>query len=92
MERKLKDYFLSEVRLVWFVDLRQRTVEVFTAPDRSVMLTEEQTLDGGDVLPGLALPLRDIFAKVPRFEPKQPLKKGAAPGKRRKPRGGGSRS
>jgi Uma2 family endonuclease len=35
MDRKLKDYFLAGVQLVWFVDPAKRTVEVFTAPDES---------------------------------------------------------
>ncbi len=76
MQRKLKEYFLAGVRLVWFVDPKKRTVEVFTAPDRSVVLAEEQTLDGGDVLPGLKLPLKQVFARVAR--PAKPT------GKRRK--------
>jgi Uma2 family endonuclease len=78
MERKLKEYFLSNVRCVWFVDLRKFTIEVFTAPDRSVVLTEEQTLDGGEVLPGLSLPLREVFARCPRPPKKQSRKKGAS--------------
>lgn len=65
MARKLKEYFLAGARLVWFVDPRPRTIQVFTAPDQSYVLTEEQTLDGGDVLPGLALPLREIFTRIP---------------------------
>jgi Uma2 family endonuclease len=64
MDRKLKDYFLAGVQLVWFVDSAKRTVRVFTAPDESILLTEEQTLDGGQVLPGFRLPLRELFAKM----------------------------
>jgi Uma2 family endonuclease len=66
MNRKVRDYFLSGVRQVWFVNPRRRTVQVFTAPDESVVHTEDEVLDGGDVLPGLALPLRHIFVGVPR--------------------------
>jgi Uma2 family endonuclease len=54
MERKLKEYFLAGVRLVWFVDPDQRTVQLFTSPDTARLLTEEQVLDGGEVLPGLS--------------------------------------
>jgi Uma2 family endonuclease len=66
MNRKLEEYFLAGVSIVWFVDPRKRTVEVFTAPDVSTVFTEEQTLDGGNVLPGLRLAVADIFARVPR--------------------------
>jgi Uma2 family endonuclease len=79
MKRKLKEYFLSGVRLVWFVDPEPRTVQVFTAPDQSTTLTEEQTLDGGDVLPGLSLPVRQIFAEVPRLQSAVPPKKRSSP-------------
>jgi Uma2 family endonuclease len=64
MARKLKDYFLAGVELVWFVDPAKRTVEVFTAPDESRPFTEGQTLDGGSVLPGFRLPLRELFANM----------------------------
>jgi Uma2 family endonuclease len=51
MERKLKEYFLSEVSVVWFVDLRKRTVHIYTSPDDVTELGEADVLDGGDVLP-----------------------------------------
>ncbi len=34
MERKLKDYFFAGVRLVWYIDWRRRTAEVYTSPDQ----------------------------------------------------------
>jgi Uma2 family endonuclease len=70
MRRKLGEYFRAGVRLVWYVDPKSHTVRVYTAPDRSVLLTEGQVLDGGDVLPGFALPLRTWFAEAERSEPK----------------------
>jgi Uma2 family endonuclease len=66
MARKLKEYFLAGVLLVWYVDPKRRTVTVYTAPDQSVVRSEEETLDGGDVIPGFKLPLRKLFAQVPR--------------------------
>ena len=64
MDNKLSDYFSCGVRLVWFVDPDTRTVTVYTSPDQSVVLREDQTLEGGDVLPGFALPLRQLFAEL----------------------------
>jgi Uma2 family endonuclease len=71
MTRKLKEYFLAGTRLVWLVNPRKRNVTVHTAPDRSTTFEEGQTLDGGDVLPGLSLPVADIFVRVPRETPKR---------------------
>ncbi len=77
MDRKLKDYFLAGVQLVWFIDPAKRAVTVYTAPDESTLLTEEQTLDGGRVLPGFGLPLRELFAKMSRQSGERPKgKKG----------------
>jgi Uma2 family endonuclease len=65
MARKRKEYFLAGTRLVWQVDWRQRTVDVFTAPDVFTTLAEADTLDGEDVLPGFTLPVRAIFVNQP---------------------------
>ena len=64
MARKLREYFAAGVRLVWMIDPRDRTATVFTGPELSRMLDETHTLDGGDVLPGFQLPLRDLFAEL----------------------------
>jgi Uma2 family endonuclease len=66
MKRKLGEYFRAGVRLVWYVDPKKRTVQVYTAPDRSVLLGEDQMLDGDDVLPGFAISIRDWFAEAER--------------------------
>ena len=63
MERKLKDYFFAGVRLVWYIDLKKRTAAVYTSPDEGATLTEDQSLDGGAVLPGFRLSLRKLFAR-----------------------------
>ena len=62
MAEKLRHYFGSGVELVWYVDPIKKTVRVYTSPDESRLLRENQTLDGGDVLPGFALSLRELFA------------------------------
>jgi Uma2 family endonuclease len=61
MDRKLREYFDVGVRLVWFVLPEKRPVRVYTTPDQFTQLGADQTLDGGAVLPGFALPLRDLF-------------------------------
>jgi Uma2 family endonuclease len=66
MALKRRDYFAARVRLVWEIDPDSRTVKVFTGPDAVVILTVTDPLDGGDVLPGFTLPLRDLFAELDR--------------------------
>jgi Uma2 family endonuclease len=75
MERKLKEYFLSEVQLVWFIDPRKRTVRVYTSPDDMMELGEGDTLDGGRVLPGFSVLVARLFDKL------EPSSKPAKPGK-----------
>ncbi len=83
MELKRGEYFLAGTRLVWMVDPARRVVEVYTDPDHFVTLTEGQTLDGGDVLPGFVLPLRKLFGGVPQAETRS-VKKRRSPKRPRK--------
>lgn len=64
MSRKLTAYFAAGVSLVWYVDALSRTVEAFTRPSQSVVLRDDQTLDGSGVLPGFELPLLKVFAEL----------------------------
>ena len=64
MARKRQEYFAAGVRLVWLVDPEARTVEVYTDPEQSTVRHEADTLEGGAVLPGFALPLRELFAEL----------------------------
>jgi Uma2 family endonuclease len=66
MQLKRADYFSVGVRLVWIIDPKTRTVEVYTSPDSFNLLPESDTLDGGDVLPGFTLSLREFFAELDR--------------------------
>jgi Uma2 family endonuclease len=75
MEGKLLEYFGAGVRLVWYVDPAKRTVRTYIAPDQPILLREDQTLDGGAVLPGISVPVRTLFA-----EPEPPADHGPAAG------------
>jgi Uma2 family endonuclease len=66
LERMLREYFEAGTRLVWFLDPKDRTAQVYTSPKRSTWLTEDQALDGGDVLPGFTLSLRELFDRAHR--------------------------
>ena len=64
MEKKLYEYFDAGVPLVWYVYPETWTVRVFTSPDEAVTLTEQDTLDGGEILPGFVLPVARIFERL----------------------------
>jgi Uma2 family endonuclease len=67
MTRKLGEYFSAGVRLVWLVYPKKKTVEVYTSSQDKKVLGKDETLDGGDVLPGFSLSLAEFFA--PRKAP-----------------------
>lgn len=67
---KRREYFAAGTLLVWVVDPRKGTVVVYTDPDAHTVLTAADVLGGGDVLPGFALPVADIFGYLdPPSEP-----------------------
>ena len=64
MRRKMGEYFDVGVRLVWLFDPRKRTATVHRSADEFRVLTEADDLDGGAVLPGFRLSLRNLFAEL----------------------------
>jgi Uma2 family endonuclease len=64
MERKLRDYFTAGVRLVWYIDPATRSAKTYTGPDQCVDVAENDSLSGGDVLPGFELPLKELFKQI----------------------------
>ena len=55
-------YARAGVPLLWWVDPATRTVTVHRPGHAPATLTETDTLDGADVLPGLSIPVAEIFA------------------------------
>ena len=66
MQLKLADYFTANVRLVWIVDPQTRTVKVYTSQSEMTLLSENDTLDGGDVLPGFSILMAELFGELDR--------------------------
>jgi Uma2 family endonuclease len=83
MARKRREYFFCGVEVLWLVDPRTRTVTVCTGPDEEAVLTEADTLDGGKVLPSLALPVKRLFERLPA-EDKPAAKKRSPSGRKRR--------
>jgi Uma2 family endonuclease len=67
MRKKREDLFSVGAGLVWEIDPKSRTVQVYTKVDQpDAVLTETDALDGGPVLPGFTLNLRELFAELDR--------------------------
>src|SRR5262249_22713440 len=60
MREKARYYLSKGTQMVWLVFPEKRIVEVYTSDDEEI-LTENDTLTGGNVLPGFSLPVRKIF-------------------------------
>lgn len=58
---KAQSWLAYGVRQVWLVDPQNRTVTVYHQDGRVVALSEADVLEGGDVVPGFACPVRKIF-------------------------------
>lgn len=66
MDRKLRDYFLAGVELVWVIEPKTQTAKSYTSPEDFLPISKTGSLDGGTVLPGFRLPLKQLFACLHR--------------------------
>jgi Uma2 family endonuclease len=62
VNEKVARWLAAGTRLVWVIDPRRQQIAVHQAPTGVTNLTVADTLDGGDVLPGWALSVREVFA------------------------------
>jgi len=58
---KTQSWLAHSVRQVWLVDPQKRTVTIYLRDGRVVALGETDTLEGGDVVPGFACRVGEIF-------------------------------
>lgn len=66
MERKVSEYFEHGASLVWFIEPRTRTAQVFTSATDVENVAADGILDGQHLLPSLQISLRELFATVER--------------------------
>jgi Uma2 family endonuclease len=62
MAEKVEEYFAAGARLVWVVNPKSKTVAVYRSLTDIITLTEKDTLDGSEVVPGFQIPVAEIFA------------------------------
>lgn len=61
MQSKVTDWLAAGCRLVWVVYPDTQTTTEYRSLKEIQVLTVDQTLEGGDVLPGFACPVRELF-------------------------------
>jgi Uma2 family endonuclease len=66
IDRQLRDYFLAGVELAWVIDPKTQTAKSYTTPENVQRIGKAGSLDGGSVLPGFRLPLKELFASLRR--------------------------
>jgi Uma2 family endonuclease len=63
IQDKIDEYFAAGVRLVWVIYPRQRRIQVYEDPKSIRVLDENDSLDGGPVLPGFRLAVSDLLGR-----------------------------
>lgn len=63
VEGKVAQWLEAGTRLLWVVSPRLRTVTVYRSRTDIEILTEKDTLDGGEVVPGFQVEVAEIFAE-----------------------------
>jgi Uma2 family endonuclease len=59
---KTADWLNAGVNMVWILDPLKRSARVIHASGEETILSEDGSLDGGDVLPGFTAALTRLFA------------------------------
>ena len=62
VEEKVDDYLDAGTRMVLVVNPKRRTVTVHRPGAQPLILRHADTIDGADVVPGLSLPVAEVFA------------------------------
>ena len=61
IQQKVRDYIEAGARLVWVVAPQAKTVTVYRGDGSARLLREQEPLEGEEVLPGLTIPLDEVF-------------------------------
>jgi Uma2 family endonuclease len=62
VKEKVHTWLAAGTRLVIIIEPRKQLVTVYRSPTENVVLTTDDELTGGDVVPGWAMPVRALFA------------------------------
>jgi Uma2 family endonuclease len=65
VRQKVGEYIQAGVRLIWIVNPAKREIDVYRASGTTLLVTNGDSLDGEDVVPGFRYPLAEIFQPPP---------------------------
>ena len=63
LRTKINEYLSAGVRLIWIIYPESRDVDVIRPSGLNSHFSEGDELSGEDVMPGLLIPLRDLFGR-----------------------------
>jgi Uma2 family endonuclease len=63
IQGKVMDYLDAGARLVWVVEPRSRSITIYRSRKEIRLLTEDEEIDGGAVLPGFRLKVSQLFER-----------------------------
>jgi Uma2 family endonuclease len=61
VEEKVAEYLQAGAKAVWVVNPRRRTITLYHSLSDITILTEHDTLEGGDLLPGFRCRVSEVF-------------------------------
>ena len=64
LPQKTDEYLTAGGKAVWIIDISARTLTVHTATAPPVTLTDADTVDGGEYLPGFTCPVADMLPRL----------------------------
>ena len=59
---KAQDLLRAGTRLVWVIDPTTRSATVYRSLDEARELSEGDSLDGGEIIPGFSCDIRELFS------------------------------
>jgi Uma2 family endonuclease len=63
-QQRIRDFLDAGAPLLWVIHPKERYATVYRADGSARLLREHESLDGEAVLPGLTVPLADLFARM----------------------------
>jgi Uma2 family endonuclease len=65
LDDKIAEYFRAGVQVVWVVYPNQSKIHVYSSPTQPItVLSKDDVLDGGSILPGFRLALSELFTQA----------------------------